>query len=1200
MGIEQALAAIEECLNHELSDLQQLILRHSGQGKTYGEIATECGYSPDYIREHGAKLWQILSNTFQTKITKKNWRRILQEYEFTDARHRLTNRRSSEQDWLGAIDVSSFCGREQEIATLKRWTTEERCRLVGILGIGGVGKTSLAIKLGQQVADDFDYLIWRSLKNAPRIEQILIDLIQLISEFQDIELNSALEIEANIAQLMSYLQSHRCLLILDNLESILQNDVNCGEYKRGYQDYGKLFQCVGEISHQSCLIVTSREKPQELIALSGTRLPVRSLQLSGLDLNSSKAIFDLKGYFFASESDWQALNENYRGNPLALKIIATTISELFDGCVNSFLQQDVLLFDDLEHLLAEQFKRLSQLEKDIMYWLAVEREAVALSQLQQDLLTSYSQRKLLEATKSLLRRSLIEKTPNGFSQQPVVMEYAIAQMLKQVTEEIETAKPNLLVSHALVKAETLEYLRRIQNRTTLKLLVHNLTQVNHPSALQERLEQIIDNLRGKTATETGYAVGNIINLLQQLKIDLSNFDFAQTHIRQAYLQNINLHNVKLTHADIRESVFSPSLDLVFAIAFNPQGTVLATGSFTGEIYLWEMPQARQMLCFSAHENWVQSLVFTDDGNTLVSSSYDGTVKLWDTATGRCLQVLTENSAPIADLAWSAAGLSSTIEDKFKHGNRILAQGSHDGTVKLWDAQTWQCLDTYPLDLSIFSIAVDCGHQCGRTLNCMACGELNGTIQILDVSTGECLKTLKGHQDMVNGVIFSGEGSQLLSSSFDGTIKYWDLSTGECLKTLTGHQNKVSYLALSPDRTIIASSSYDRMIRLWDKDTGKCLKVLQGHEDTIWAIAFSPDGQTIASGSLDSSIKFWDVNTGELTKNLQGYQRSIWSVVFSPDGQTIASGSGDRTVSLWDIKTGNCHQTWQAHDHQVSAVAYSPNGEFLASSSSKGKVKLWRVDTRECIYSYDRHHDWVWGLAFSPDGTIIASGGHDCLVNLWDVATGKHLATFKDNNVIWSVAFSPDGSLLASGNYDCEIKLWNIKARQLTRTLTGHQGYINSVVFSPENDLLASAGYDASIKLWDVNSGECVATLREHTNIIWSIAFSADGSLLASAGNDRTIELWDVKSRKCINSFTDTSYRIDAIAFCPNNLLSNRSQILASSSQDGLIKLWQINTGECIKVIRPTRLYESMDITGIKGLTVAQKETLKVLGAVDKN
>ena len=284
------------------------------------------------------------------------------------------------------------------------------------------------MKLTQQIASEFDFLIWRSLRNAPPFDRLLANIIQFLSQQQAIEQNLPQDIGSRISKLIEYLHSYRCLLILDNVEAILQSGTTCGSYRPSYEDYGELIKRIRDIPHQSCVVLTSREKPQEFIPLERNKLPVRSIQIKGLKAAIGKEICQLKGEFLGSEQDWQTLTYNYSGNPLALKIVAATIKDLFDGNVSQFLQQKILFFDDIEDLLTEQFDRLSQLEKEIMYWMAIEREPISLSQLQQNLLESISQKKLLEAVKSLARRSFIEKTTTGFAQQPVVMEYLIERV----------------------------------------------------------------------------------------------------------------------------------------------------------------------------------------------------------------------------------------------------------------------------------------------------------------------------------------------------------------------------------------------------------------------------------------------------------------------------------------------------------------------------------------------------------------------------------------------------------------------------------------------------------------------------------------------------------------------------------------------------------------------------------------------------
>ncbi|WP_346293375.1 NB-ARC domain-containing protein, partial [Sphaerothrix gracilis] len=190
-------------------------------------------------------------------------------------------------DWGEAIDVSLFYGRTPELVTLQTWIQQDRCRLIALLGMGGIGKTALSVKLGQSLATagprqavSFDFIVWRTLRNAPPLESLLADLIQVLSHQQ--ETAAALPSERRLPRLMQVLQRQRCLLILDNCETLLQEGQFAGAFRPEYAAYGELLRQVGELPHQSALVLTSREKPQAIASLEGAMLPVRSLPLRGL------------------------------------------------------------------------------------------------------------------------------------------------------------------------------------------------------------------------------------------------------------------------------------------------------------------------------------------------------------------------------------------------------------------------------------------------------------------------------------------------------------------------------------------------------------------------------------------------------------------------------------------------------------------------------------------------------------------------------------------------------------------------------------------------------------------------------------------------------------------------------------------------------------------------------------------------------
>lgn len=347
-------------------------------------------------------------------------------------------------------------------------------------------------------------------------------------------------------------------MVLDGAENILRQDALAGTYQEGYQEYGILLQKIAETEHQSCLVVTSGEKTQEFTKLEGKK--VRAFHLQGLQDLDGRTFFQVKGIFAESEQDWQTIAQLYSGNPLALKIASVTIQEVFGGSLSEFLKQGTAVFGDICHLIEQQFNRLSKLEKDIMYWLAINHEPVSLQTLRDDIVPSVAYPKLLEALESLGRRSLVERDKVHFSLQPVVMEYVASRLVERIQQEIGTGRIKHLNSHALIKAEAKDYVRERQIESVLHPLIEKLiANFENQAVLQQRLLQLVAEFRQQAPLKPGYLAGNVLNLLGQLGLDISNADFSQLVVRQAYLKDFPLHQVNFAGADLSTSVFAQKL-----------------------------------------------------------------------------------------------------------------------------------------------------------------------------------------------------------------------------------------------------------------------------------------------------------------------------------------------------------------------------------------------------------------------------------------------------------------------------------------------------------------------------------------------------------------------------------------------------------------------------------------------------------------
>ena len=1096
-----------------------------------------------------------------------------------------------QRDWGEATDVAAFYGREQELNQLQQWVVEERCRLIALIGMGGMGKTTLAVKLAKQVEDEFSIVIWRSLRNAPPVQDLLAELLQILSHQQQTHLPET--IDGQIRFLLKYFRQDRCLLILDNAESILRSDQRAGAYRMGYEGYGQLFRCIWEAQHQSCLILTSREKPRGLGTKEGTGSRLHSLRLSGLAQAEGQEIIREK-VSLVSQSASQALIDHYAGNPLALKIAATTIQELFDGDVEQFLAQGTAVFGDISDLLDQQFERLLPLEQHIMYWLALEREWISIPELQQDIVPNILTRSLLEALESLQLRSLveiasrtlIEKKSSAFTQQPVVMEYVTDRLIERVTSEISSGEIELFNSHALLKAQAKDYLRSAQVRLILKPLSDRLlTTLGSQEAIQACLEQILSNLH-QAPRHPGYAAGNLLNLLAHMQLEIQDYDFSHLTVWQAYLQGKVLHRVNFTGADLSRSVFTQTLGKLLSAAFSPDGSLLATG-IDSEVCLWQVAESKPLVTLRGHTAWVQSIAFSPDGKLLASGSYDRTIRLWDVQTGQCLKTLYGHTSWVQSVSFGSG--ESTCSRPL-----ILVSGSHDQTVRLWDVQTGNCLQVLQgHQRSVISVAV-----CSRGQTLVSAD--NQTVQIWDISTNKWVRTFEAQINWMLAVALSADGQTLATGSNGNQVKLWDVTTGDCLSTLD-YSSQIWAVAFSPDGQMLATANEDQTVKLWHVKTGQCLQTLHEHRNRVWLVAFHPYEQQLISISEDQIVKLWDVQTGQCLRTLEGYSNWIAAISFSDTGEWLVTGSQDQKVRLWHISAGKCSKTLSGHKNIVSTVAIVPQKtmphnmpvRIFASGSDDQTIKLWDAQTGACLQTLWGHQDWVRSVQFSPDGEKLASGSHDRTIKLWDWHTGECLQTLKGHtHRVKTIAFSPDGSLLSSGSDDQTIRLWNMEKGICLQILQGHQDWVLSVAFRPCGQLLASSSADETIKIWDSQTGKCLRTLSGHTNRVRSIAFSPDGTLLVSGSDDQTIRIWQVGTGSLLRTLQGQSAVVWSVAFSPDG------QTIASTGKDEQIWLWQVKTGKCVKVLQVHRPYEGINITDAIGLTTAQKTTLKALGAIE--
>lgn len=561
---------------------------------------------------------------------------------------------------------------------------------------------------------------------------------------------------------------------------------------------------------------------------------------------------------------------------------------------------------------------------------------------------------------------------------------------------------------------------------------------------------------------------------------------------------------------------------------------------------WLIERHQSARELTGHQKVITKVAFSPQGRRLASGSADGSVVIWNTETWQQQMRLTAGSS-VRSLAFSPNGRQIAI------GSTDTQLGTKRGVVSTWDLETRARVagrDAHGSVVACVAYAPDS--------EVMATGGGDGSIRIRNVETLEpTLRIEAAHEGEVRGLVFHSSAGELrlLSCADDGQLKLWNTQSGELIQTLPGHQGKIFDCVTREADGFMVSAGADRLIRVWDfadnvakgERINDQARILVGHTDEVRGLACSPDGRYIASGSLDRHIRLWDVATGRVVTVVRRHTSHVRTLSFSPGGEYLATAGDEGVVHVWEVGQ-------LAEDSPSgSLVKFSPTSNQLAVSNRKG-ISIWDVLNHTTTLKMVDHPAGITNFGYSHDGQQLAAIHADGAIQLWNPETGALVRQLKHRNTLpFGFAFEPTNRRLAVAHADDAIDLWDVETGELTATWD-LESRAYQLAFDRSGDQLFVGYLNGSLGFWDVGRAGLRRMVDAHDGYLLGMALHAEHDWVATAGSDGWVRIWDWQTHRLVHEMNVGTTWLNCLEFTPDG------KRLASGSEH-TITFWDTDSGQ---------------------------------------